>query len=346
MSVEEYQKCVLTPSETYHLIEYKDEKELGKYLFEKAKDVFGESSIYIPIEQKLQRSLTRTRFTDGLVLDLNDRKNPKFWLVEHELSKHDPDTHIAPQIRGFIKSLDREETITLVAETVYKELRNNPKHHRLAKKVFGNEEVYRGLRKLLQTNCGIIIVIDKVTLEIDDLQKDLSAEKETRLIEFKTYKNDGKTIHAFTPLNIPSSLVGIKKKTYFTKWEEFMEWTSPETKEFVTSAIPKIASIAKDISHVAKYKWYYFYANKEMDRHGLFGVILLRKKGFELRLFLPHNFTDPDKISQQYKGWFWHKTNGLERGIKIRREQELERATSLIRQAYNHAMHRIEVHRK
>lgn len=212
---QEYQNCISTKDGIYTLKEYKDEKELERFVVTNADEVFGKHSIYFDIKERI-RSDAKTRITDGLLLDLNNPNKPMFWIVEIELSKHDPYKEIEVQINGFIRALRKEETINKVSKTIYQELKKDQRELQLVRKVLG-DEVFYGLVDLLSDNCGIIIIIDKITKEIEELKQEFSDKMETRLIEFKTYERNSEVIHVFTPLIFESKRLiseGISKTTY------------------------------------------------------------------------------------------------------------------------------------
>lgn len=105
----------------------------------------------------------------------------------------------------------------------------------------------------------------------------------------------------------------------------------------MNKAISQIESSFPTVSHKSTYRWYYFYCNKEMTSNALFCVILLGKKYLKLRFFVPPTFQDPNNISHKFRGWFWHKNGGEERGVRIETEEQLVRTLPLVKQAYEFA---------
>lgn len=151
-----------------------------------AHKIFGANSIYFDVKQRV-KSVAKTKITDGLLLDLN---NNMFWLVEIELSKHDPDMHIAPQINGFIRALQKQETLSEITNIVYNSLKNDKSKLALAKKALGDEEVYLSIDRMLRERCGILIIIDEITPEIEEILPDFVMKKNTKIIKFRTYEKD------------------------------------------------------------------------------------------------------------------------------------------------------------
>lgn len=251
---EEYQTSILTKDGLFTLKEYRDEKELEKLVISNASHIFGSNSIYFDIKHRIE-SKAKMRITDGLLLDLTDKM---FWIVEHELSKHDPYKEIEPQINGFIRALSNEETINNVSDTIYSELKKDRKKLALAKKAFG-EDVYYSIRNMLRDKCGILIVIDKVTRQIEELREEFASKKETKVIEFKTYQKDSKMIYAFTPLSLAH---GEEERKVLPEsmqsWDKRLKWVSPQVQKIVSTLILEISSAIPNIIHKPRFRWYCF----------------------------------------------------------------------------------------
>lgn len=211
--VKEYQTSILTKEGLFTLKEYSNENELERLVVSNASKIFGTHSIYFDIKHRIE-SKAKMRVADGLLLDLH---NKMFWIVEHELSKHDPYKEIEPQINGFLRALSNEETIAKVSDTVYNELKKDRKKLALVNKTFG-EDVHYSITKMLRERCGILIVIDKITPQIEELREEFASKKDTMVIEFKTYQKDSKMIYAFTPLALEK--VPPKGKEERKQWNE------------------------------------------------------------------------------------------------------------------------------
>lgn len=70
----------------------KGEAELEQKIIENYRRVLGEGTLYLPIKKLI--GSTNKKVTDGLLLDFNDPKKPRFWIVEVELSAHDLESHV------------------------------------------------------------------------------------------------------------------------------------------------------------------------------------------------------------------------------------------------------------
>src|SRR5262245_4065904 len=85
------------------LTEYKyvTEDEFEKEIVSNSKRFFGKDSVYIDAKKKIESKALGGVIPDGFLFDLSDKKNPEFYLVEVELSKHSFYNHIFPQITKF-----------------------------------------------------------------------------------------------------------------------------------------------------------------------------------------------------------------------------------------------------
>ncbi len=320
---DEYQTSILTKDGLYALKQYKDEKELEKLVVSNAVKIFGTNSIYFDIKQRV-KSIAKTRITDGLLLDLD---NKMFWLVEHELSEHDLDTHITPQILGFIRALGDEKTLAEVSEIVYNILQNNEKQFRLAKKLLRQNEIYLALRRMLRNKSGVLIVIDKVTDAIKELLPPF-VNKEIRIIEFKTYEKNGKMLYAFTPLH-QSEATTLDTTQYSI--EEHLARAKPETKMLLNTLRRKILRLHRVNERVSKY-WLSYGL-----RHGtVFAYINTKDITRSFRVLLK-----PIKQLKNVRGVL--KTSGSTVApyyFRVQDKGDLSRGFDVIKQCYNQHKHR------
>lgn len=320
---DEYQTSILTKEGLYTLKQYKDEKELEKLVVSSTAQIFGSNSIYFDIKQRIE-SKAKMRITDGLLLDLT---NKMFWIVEHELSRHDPYKEIEPQINGFVRALSNEETISKVSDTVYTELKKDKEKMSLAKKAFG-EDVYYSITKLLRERCGILIIIDKVTPQIEELKDDFALKRETRLIEFKTYEKDGKIIHAFTPLQTQSAILTAGQYSI----EEHLSRATPEAKQVLNTLRSRILKLDRVTEKVSKYWLSYGLGTK---RGAVFVYINSKRitRSFRVLLKPKRYLVDPRGILKASGSTF------APYYFRVRDIDDLNYGLELITQCYNQYKH-------
>jgi hypothetical protein len=96
------------PNKSYTHDPFDLEDELEKAIEEVAVPLFGPNRIYLETKKMIGKRGRTRNIPDGYLLDLTSSKDPKLYVVENELSKHDPLKHIAVQILEF--SLSYETT--------------------------------------------------------------------------------------------------------------------------------------------------------------------------------------------------------------------------------------------
>jgi len=344
---------ILTDAGTYEERTYRNEHELERLAVSHSKELFGNSTLYFDLKQKVTGKL-RPRITDGLLLDLTDSKQPRFFIVEYELSNHDMENTVAPQLRNFTKKLRDEQALAEIRDAIYKEIMSNSEKRKqirdflktdLGARASGEEpDIHFVLNNILHQQTGVLVVIDRVDEDIIEALGDFSAT----IIEFRTFAKDGKLIHMAKPLH-PSSfsteigrrvgrkLVQTRKSSrqslpeYRRSWEARLEWVSPTTREFTSKVIQMIASELPGVLHGPNYKWYAFYTKQPLTERNRIAVILMGKNVLRLAFRVnPGKFSDPSNLSNSVEGWFFPQ--GTERRAPVTPEN-LESVVSLVKSA-------------
>ena len=102
--------------QTYFNDGFENEAQLEAAIQEVASPLFGDSRIYLDLKRIIGRKGKTRNIPDGYLLDLSSRIEPKLYLVEVELAKHDPLKHIAVQILEF--SLSYESSHQKIKEMI------------------------------------------------------------------------------------------------------------------------------------------------------------------------------------------------------------------------------------
>lgn len=110
---------------SYQAEPFEVEKDLEAAIFEAQDVLFGESRIYLDIKKLIGQKNGTRNIPDGYLIDLTSSKEPKIYLVENELAKHEPLKHIAVQILEF--SLSFETSPHLVKGVIKEGLLKNQK---------------------------------------------------------------------------------------------------------------------------------------------------------------------------------------------------------------------------
>lgn len=103
---------------------FDSEYELERAIVEAAPALFGHSRLYLDIKKRIGGKGKIQNIPDGYLLDLSSPKEPRLFVVEVELARHDPLKHIAAQILEF--SLSYETSPQIVKSAVKAALQTDP----------------------------------------------------------------------------------------------------------------------------------------------------------------------------------------------------------------------------
>lgn len=95
--------------ETFHAEPFEKESELEEAILDVSTVLFGKHRIYLDPKKKIGAKGKTVNIPDGYLIDLSSAKEPKLYVVENELAKHDPLKHIAVQILEFSLSFETSQ---------------------------------------------------------------------------------------------------------------------------------------------------------------------------------------------------------------------------------------------
>jgi len=183
----------------YQYYEYSLEKEFEQVIIEQASHIFGLQSIYIDIKKRIGDSIIT--IPDGYLIDFSFETDPKLYIIENEISRHDPYKHIGSQLLKF--AISYKASGRDIKKFLLEHLMKDPEGLRKAE--FGLKKAnYRNIDAFLEDiifnkKVAAIVVIDLVTRELEEVLSQLTMK--TDIIEFQTFKNGLDRIHKFTALN-------------------------------------------------------------------------------------------------------------------------------------------------
>lgn len=307
-----------------------------------SKEIFGEDTLYFDVELKLESLGGKSAKPEGFVLDL---KRNNWYVVEVELSKHNPYDHIANQLMRFVNGIDNLKTKNYIVESLYRKIQKDKLLRiKLEEKVGG--EVHHWLSKLISNPPRIVVIIEEKTQEVLEACKILRKSFETHIRELKTFaREDAETVRAYLvePLQISKAVAKEmrrdgredKRRDYEKVFEERLKWADDNVKQIVGTLVDAITGTLKDVTHWAQGRYYLFYRGKPSTK-SVFGAILLTKKFVNFRIRTdPSTFKDPVGTvkERKYRGWFF-KT-GEEREFRITDRSQIGYALTLIKQSYD-----------
>lgn len=190
---------LISNDKTYKYYEYILEGEFEKVIVDNAKQIFGFNVVYIDIKKKIGDSIVT--IPDGYLIDFTFAEKPRLYIIENEISTHDPYKHIGSQLLKFAIS--------------YKASGRNIKKFILDFLIV-NKDSYDFIEKRLKTAgyrnidafldaiifdvpVTAIVIIDKSSRELENVLSQLAMK--TDIIEFQTFFNGVEQIHKFNPFN-------------------------------------------------------------------------------------------------------------------------------------------------
>lgn len=202
---------LLLNNAVYDYYEYTAEEELEQIIVKQAGQIFGENSIYIDIKKRIGDNIIT--IPDGYLIDFSFQADPRLYIIENELSNHDPYKHIGSQILKFAisyKASGRKIKAFLLEHLMQSGLEpkvtENLKHTK-----------YRNIDDFLESiifekPVAAIVIIDRSTPELENVLSQLTMD--TDIIEFQTFKNQKESIYKFTPFN--AEIREISKSSFTT----------------------------------------------------------------------------------------------------------------------------------
>jgi len=190
---------LLFDDNAYNYFEYQTEKEFEQAIIENSNQIFGERTIYIDIKKRIGESIIT--IPDGYLIDFSFRAEPRLYILENELSSHDPYKHIGSQILKFAisyKASGRKIKEFLLNHIISDKTLLDKAEEGL--KAAGYRNIDAFLESIIfEKPVAAIVVIDRITEELENVLSQLTMD--TDIIEFQTFKNNNSVIHKFSPFN-------------------------------------------------------------------------------------------------------------------------------------------------
>jgi len=155
---------------TYTEEPFEFEKELEESIIEVAGELFGKNRIYLDVKKKIGAKGKVNNIPDGYLIDLSSTKEPKLYVVEVELAKHDPLKHVSVQVLEFSLSF---ETTPIPVKKILKDalLSNNEAVSKCQKYVQKNgyDNIDVLLEKIIYGSgkFNALVIIDELLPELE-----------------------------------------------------------------------------------------------------------------------------------------------------------------------------------
>jgi len=320
----------------YNLFVPKDERqELQPVVKQLSKEIFGPNSIYFEIEHTLRSSAGIGAKPEGFVIDI---RNEQWYIVEVELSKHNPYDHIVNQLTRFINGIDNLKVKNSIVSSLYKLINKDELQRFLIEKRVGRD-IHHWLTRLISKTPKIVVIIEEKTPAVIEACKILTASFETQILELKTFtRENAENIRAylFEPLYVIKKAIITEKKRekplYSTSYENKLAWVNENVRNLVHKITERIIQF-EGVTHRPSGTSYEFFKGKTTERNA-FAALVLTKKLLKVRIRTDSStFKDPRNwVGDKVFHWFFR--SGEEKAFNLSDDSELDYALELIKQSY------------
>ena len=192
-------ESLLFDGKVYRQYQYNSENEFEKVIVQQVGFLFGEQSIYIDIKKRIGSSIVT--IPDGYLIDSSFPAEPRLYIIENELSSHDPYKHIGSQLLKF--AISYKATGRKIKAFLLEHIMQNKALARQTEAIF-ERAGYRNIDDFLESiifekPVAAIVVIDQTSDELENVLSQLTMD--TDILEFQTFSNDSGVIHKYTPFN-------------------------------------------------------------------------------------------------------------------------------------------------
>ena len=187
-----FKNRVFTPQE------YTLEADFEGQIVSHASAIFGESALYIDVKKRIGDGDIVT-IPDGYLLDFSFPTDPRLYIIENELAKHDPYKHIGQQLLKF--AISYKVSGRRIKKFLLHEIMQTPSGRALIEEGLQNAG-YRNIDAMLEDlifekPVAAIVIIDMITPELENVLAQLSMN--TDILEFQSFANGREQIHRYSP---------------------------------------------------------------------------------------------------------------------------------------------------
>ena len=182
----------------YDYYDYASEKEFEQIIVEQSSKIFGENSIYIDIKKRIGDTIMT--IPDGYLIDFSFRADPRLYIIENELSSHDPYKHIGSQLLRFAisyKASGRKIKAFLLEHLIQAGILEKVETYLEHTKYRNIDDFLESI--IFERTIAAIVIIDRSTPELENVLSQLTLD--TDIIEFQSFKHQKEVIFKFTPFN-------------------------------------------------------------------------------------------------------------------------------------------------
>jgi len=149
--------------------QYKFEADFERLVINNSRTFFGQNTIFVDSKKKIDNTSFGGVIPDGFLFDFSDKKNPEFYLVEVELSKHSFFNHIFPQITKFFAFYKNPSSQGKLVEKLYSIFDNDDELRKELKVQIGKKEIFKFLKDTIENSQNILLIIDGEKKELPEI---------------------------------------------------------------------------------------------------------------------------------------------------------------------------------
>lgn len=180
---------------------YPNEKDFEQDVVQFAKVLFGPSVVYIDAKKRLESKTLGNTVPDGFLFVFSEPTDPRFYIVEVEISEHSFYSHIFPQITKFFAFYRNTAVRKTLADQLHvlidsdKALKSEFKSH------LGTGEVYKFLSDMLETSQNILLISDDTIRELPEIFDTYTDTwgKLVKYLEVRKYTSGTDVVFSLTP---------------------------------------------------------------------------------------------------------------------------------------------------
>lgn len=207
--------AILKADKKYSEQSFQKEEDLERIVQTKSKLLFGQKTIYIEVKNRIDSKFLGATIPDGFLFDLTDEKNPEFYIVEIELSKHDFYRHIFPQITKFFAFFKNQNSISELIEKLYSLIDTDSNLKAQFVELIGERELYKKTKDIIENSQNILLVIDDMKPELGEVVETYTDtwDKYVRIEVLKKYAIEDDYLLTLTPDFVETSILELEEKS-------------------------------------------------------------------------------------------------------------------------------------
>jgi hypothetical protein len=182
----------------FDFYEYPSENEFEREVVSKSNDIFGYKSVYIDVKKRIGEDKILT-IPDGYLIDFSFQTDPRLYIIENELSIHDPYKHIGEQLLKF--AISYKASGRNIKKFLLENILKDSEKKKIINNVCKNTDV-RNIDAFLEEiifekPVAAIVIIDIITSDLENVLSNLTMK--TDIVEFQTFISGKEKIYKFTP---------------------------------------------------------------------------------------------------------------------------------------------------